>query len=230
MVFRWLNALFKIKTIEKKFSYVLLDLMIGTKKILGSSHKTEYFAITVSPPLRQADPKYLYNEDVYELRRWFNTFSQYYMLYPEFDMKSRLHYHGVIRVNDWIKLHKTKHRISRLIGWIDIKPLMTFRDHLKWLIYCRKHKCHLTPFYFKSLKEIKIQQAVVNDPLDNGIMKFFARSASSSSLTSPHDNGGTRGVPVRSVMSESELHNIVVECELSKKNQDKKLRTMLYSV
>lgn len=98
-----------------------------------------FFALTVSPPYRsKMSPKYLYSEDKYVLERWLNKFSRHWILYPEFSKDSRLHYHGVVRVDDKIKLHKTRHQMVKKIGFIKLDKLATPRDHLRWVIYCQK--------------------------------------------------------------------------------------------
>lgn len=96
------------------------------------------FAITISPPPRRMSPKYAYNEDKYVLERWLNSFSRHWILYPEFSKESRLHYHGIVRMDDKIKFHKTKYRIDKTVGFVKVEELKKVIDHFRWLIYCQK--------------------------------------------------------------------------------------------
>ncbi len=96
------------------------------------------WSITISPPYRLFRPKYLYNEDIPTIRRWFRTFSKHYILFTEFDSESRIHYHGTIYINDLIKFHKTRYSFSCRVGFVKVKQLRTQLDLLKWTFYIRK--------------------------------------------------------------------------------------------
>lgn len=111
-------------------------------------------AITISPPPRNSSTEFLYNNDIYVIRRWLNKFSKHYLIYPEFDLSSRLHYHGVVRVEDFTKLHKTRHSFSRTLGYVVTKPLKESRDNIAWLQYCKKNygECPCDLFMYKRLK------------------------------------------------------------------------------
>lgn len=98
---------------------------------------TQYF-ITISPQYRAIAPALLYEQDKYDIYRLLNPCSHHFCLYPEFDKNSRLHYHGIIRIDDPIKWHKTKHIIDRVLGWTVIKPIESFRGHLTALVYSYK--------------------------------------------------------------------------------------------
>lgn len=132
------------------------------------------YAITVSPPMRKCTPKFLYEDDVSEIRRWCNKWSSHYLMYPEFDLNSRLHYHGIIKAKDLTKMHKTRAKFSRQVGFVKLKPLLTFNDHLKWLMYCRKDlgECFLEPFYYKNLRRNRVKRDPCHE-LDEGIMMYF---------------------------------------------------------
>lgn len=139
-----------------------------------------FFGITISPPPRpQLSPKFAYGDDKYRLERWLNSFSGHWILYPEFSRDSRLHYHGVVRVDDKIKLHKTKFRICRQIGFVKLDYLKTKVDHLRWLIYCQKEYVDtsriLTLFY---RHRIKRRDPVYVDCRKNpSILDYFAEKS-----------------------------------------------------
>lgn len=105
-------------------------------------------ALTISPPLRfgsgtklRNPNKYLYQEDMRQLKAIFKYIRcGTYIVWPEFDEKGRLHYHGTISfdVNQWVRFHKYAIHKLRLIGFCDTKILKTFTDKLRWLLYCRK--------------------------------------------------------------------------------------------
>lgn len=63
-----------------------------------------------------------------------------YIIYPEFDEKGRLHYHGILALdsNQYIRFYKhAMHKLKR-IGFVDVKPLKTFKDKLRWICYIKK--------------------------------------------------------------------------------------------
>lgn len=136
------------------------------------------FAITISPPPRATiSPKYAYDNDYHILVRWLNAFSGHWLLYPEFSKDSRLHYHGVVRVDDKIKLHKTRYKINRTVGFVKLDKLRTFNDHLRWIIYCQKEYAQtskiLTVFHRIKLKT-RIRKRVLNR--QRNIMDCFNQS------------------------------------------------------
>lgn len=105
-------------------------------------------AITISPPKRTIMQKniepynLLYNMDMYH----FVSIMKYnrirrYILYPEFDIKGRLHYHGtlILDPNQYIRFYKHAiHKLAIKIGFIDVKKLLTFKDKLRWVMYMSK--------------------------------------------------------------------------------------------
>lgn len=99
-----------------------------------------FMAITISPRRRQCSAQFAYDSDSYIIRKYLNKVSQHYIIVPEFDLQSRLHYHGVVVISDWIKWHKQVHRtLESLCGWIKLDKLKTHLDHLRWLCYIYKH-------------------------------------------------------------------------------------------
>lgn len=97
------------------------------------------YEITISPPHKpNVKPQFLFDDWKPELVKWLNSFSNHWILYPEFDSTGRLHFHGVFFMIDKIKFAKTRPIISRRIGFIKVGILKTFQNHLRYLIYCQK--------------------------------------------------------------------------------------------
>lgn len=115
---------------------------------MNSTLKIIKVAITISPPCRLSnykrykDPQDLvFNNDlvsIYSILSYNRIYK--FIIYPEFDFKGRLHYHGIISLDSNQKVRFYKHALIKLknIGFVEIKPLKTFLDNLKWLIYCSK--------------------------------------------------------------------------------------------
>lgn len=98
----------------------------------------KYYSITVSPRWRPMNPTMLCEEDYNALNLLLNKCSKHYILFPEFtELTSRLHYHGVIRIDDRIKFHHIKYKLDN-IGITKIDKLKTPKDHISWLVYCMK--------------------------------------------------------------------------------------------
>lgn len=130
------------------------------------------FAITISPRYRTLDPVRLYDMDMHGIRRYLNQCSHHYILYPEFDSTSRIHYHGVVQIDDIIKWHKIKYKFDG-IGFTKVDRFKTFKDHLTYLLYCQKDYAVtgqlLEPVIYKCLK--RTRQAKTPE-LDSGILKW----------------------------------------------------------
>lgn len=104
-------------------------------------------ALTISPPNRCLKANMLnpfslmFLEDGLYIRQVLkqDRISRY-IIYPEFDKKARLHYHGILTLdsNQYIRFYK--HGLHKLknIGFIDVKKLDSFMDKLRWGIYMRK--------------------------------------------------------------------------------------------
>lgn len=142
-------------------------------------------AITISPPPRAESPQYLYDCDIGTIRRWLNKFSHHYLLYPEFTIDSRLHYHGVVHVDDFTKFHKTKNTFSKKFGFVKVKPIGTtakycIKAHLGWLAYCKKQygECFLKAFYYKKLRRGKkltlAEKDTIQKELDSGCKNILS--------------------------------------------------------
>jgi len=124
--------------------------------------KMALYFVTISPRYRPSNPLALYNDDISDIRRYFNRMSRHYILYPEWDAYSRLHYHGIITIHDTMKLHKQKYLLDRVLGYTMFKPIKTFDDHLKTLYYSMKDwpknsVYFKTPILYCTLKRNKIK-------------------------------------------------------------------------
>lgn len=122
------------------------------------------YALTISPPARHyAKSIDLYNNDMEHIRRFLNKFSSYYCLYPEFDNKFRLHYHGLVYVKDKIKLAHTKYLFDKGFGYTKFDIIKSFNDKLKWLLYSTKQWAEnshyfIAPIMYKNMRRKKVQQ------------------------------------------------------------------------
>lgn len=105
------------------------------------------YAFTLSPPNRLIGTKLKnFNRILYDSDRLaLNSILMYnrikrFIIYPEFDEKGRLHYHGNITVNNTQKVRLFKHAMCKMrsIGFVDLKPLESFNDKIKWICYCKK--------------------------------------------------------------------------------------------
>lgn len=138
---------------------------------------TKYF-ITISPPYRAERPQSLYEQDRYIICKYLNQCSKYYCLYPEFSKDSRLHYHGIIRLDDPIKWYKNKHVIDKVLGWTKLIEIKSFKEHIRSLIYSQKNWASTRylleePIIYRSLKRRKsiqvaedIKKKTIYDYLD----------------------------------------------------------------
>lgn len=99
-------------------------------------------ALTISP--KDRTDKYnrlinIFHQDRYFLKRELRKCCKYFCLYPELDKTGRLHYHGVIKIHDSVKWFKQiMPKLKYELGFIMIKELKSFKDNLKWLVYCQK--------------------------------------------------------------------------------------------
>lgn len=136
------------------------------------------YNVTISPPYRREDPQKLYESDKIYIRRHFNKFSNHYNIYPEFSPDSRLHYHGIVDVTDTTKMHRSKYKLDRELGYSMFKKINTFEQHLRSLIYAMKEwasNCltFLKPIIYKKLRRQKYYEEPVG--LDEGILKWCTR-------------------------------------------------------
>lgn len=117
-------------------------------------------AITISPPDRVS--KYnrlegIYKMDKFSLNKKLRNCSKYFILFPEVDLQGRLHYHGVIKIDDQTKWYKSVLPYIRgTLGFVLLKPLKTTTDMLKWNIYSMKN--------WASMKDIFIEPIIITKP------------------------------------------------------------------
>lgn len=105
-------------------------------------------AITISPPQRfkkgtllRNPNRILYDEDIIQIKSILKYIRcSTYLIYPEFDKTGRLHYHGIINLdhNQRVRFFKYAQFKLKLIGFNLIKPIDTFIDKLKWILYITK--------------------------------------------------------------------------------------------
>lgn len=130
-----------------------------------------YF-ITISPPYRALAPSILYQQDTYMIYQYLNKCSDHYIIYPEFSSSSRLHYHGIIRINDLIKWHRQKALFDKAVGLTKIILIQNNKEHLRSLIYSMKEwpstrSLLKEPIIYKSNKTIKKEKTLNDLDYDN---------------------------------------------------------------
>lgn len=139
-------------------------------EILKQSPNDRLYALTISPRYRAEDPRFLYMDDRRYIRKWLQCFADHYVVCPEFDVKARLHYHGIVRITDYIKYRHIKYKMDKFLGFCELRKLKTVKDVLTWLYYCKKEQ-HLTPdednvlvpfFYEKRKRHFTIKEVVPN--------------------------------------------------------------------
>jgi len=104
-----------------------------------------FYALTISPPIRPQSNKHLYNSDKPFIQKQLNRCSNHYILYSEFDLTGRLHYHGIILLNSISSWGFVKKTIDKNLGFTCLKELRTFKDRLGWLLYCTKEYQEIMP-------------------------------------------------------------------------------------
>lgn len=104
-------------------------------------------AITISPPNRtkyihHVNPLRLqYDEDKDQIKSILSYNKIYkYIIYPELDEKGRLHYHGIIDLDNtrYIRFHKHAIHKLRQLGFVDITIIKQFINNLRQCIYMSK--------------------------------------------------------------------------------------------
>lgn len=143
--------------------------------------KNGVYAITISPPYRKRSPDYLYSDDKLVIRRLLNKCSRHYLLYPEFDERSRLHYHGIVYIHDLVKWHKhVKHNIDRMIGFTLIKKIRTIDEHIGWINYCKKGGYTYDPIVYVNLRRKRVEETTLDNvnEMDIGILVWVTKRSS----------------------------------------------------
>jgi len=145
-------------------------------------------ALTISPPVRTkcsfANPdKMVYDDDLLQIRSIikYNKFTSY-IIYPEFDDRGRLHYHGKFNLdpNQYIRFYKHAIHKFRNLGFCDIKLIRSHLDSIKWLIYISKNWSYTkeildidNPIYPISSNMVKKRQLVAATPSKITIIDYI---------------------------------------------------------
>ncbi len=98
----------------------------------------KYFAITISPPPYNGNEYFKEYEDRKSFKRYLKQCSKHYLFISEWDNNDRLHYHGIIRIDDKYKWYHSSKRKFKIIGFTKIKLIKNFTEHLRWLCYMKK--------------------------------------------------------------------------------------------
>lgn len=150
--------------------------------------------LTISPPVKNTKPEYQFIEDLIILKK-LRLCTSMFIIYPELSPTGRLHYHGIVYINDKIKWFKSVLPSLRKLGFCDLKPTRDFKNKLTLLIYCKK-EWPITkeilgidhPFMrFKnnSLMNSNFYTKYKNNPLDNGISIISKLNMISEGLCGP---------------------------------------------
>lgn len=103
-------------------------------------------ALTISPPARTNNKlknpnRHLFIDDKYTIQQIFKYNKiKTYIIYPEIDEKGRLHYHGIITLNNTELVRFEKHARHKLkqIGFVDTTDCTKFINNLRYIIYMSK--------------------------------------------------------------------------------------------
>jgi len=82
-----------------------------------------------------------YDEDKSQIKSILSYNKIYtYIIFPELDEKGRLHYHGILDLNNTCYTRFHKHAIHKLrqLGFVDISVLKSFENNLRYCIYMMK--------------------------------------------------------------------------------------------
>ncbi len=97
-----------------------------------------WFAITISPPPYYGNQFYKNEEDQKYFKRILKRASNHYLILPEWDVSDRLHYHGIIRVDNQYTWYKSSRSKFRNVGFVKLERITSFKRHLGWLMYMKK--------------------------------------------------------------------------------------------
>lgn len=70
----------------------------------------------------------------------------YMILHPEYSQLGRLHFHGIVTINDYVLWAQTLRKLI-LLGTVHITEIKTIPE---WSIYCEKQKSIFEPLYKKN--------------------------------------------------------------------------------
>jgi len=89
--------------------------------------------------------RHIYDADAIGIQSCFSyNRITHYIIYPELSDAGRLHYHGIIKVNETQKVRLFKHALSKFksIGMVDLQMIKIGEynyNKLRWLMYCKKN-------------------------------------------------------------------------------------------
>ncbi len=108
-----------------------------------------WYAVTISPRPYIGNQVFKYRDDSkYIKKNVCKNMSKHYIFYPEFDKADRLHYHGIIRIDDKCKWYKQRRRRMQTLGFMNLSKIKSFTEHLRYLLYCKKD-WHINQRVFK---------------------------------------------------------------------------------
>jgi len=94
-------------------------------------------AITISPEYRKGRQDYHYRDDLDKIKL-LKSCSKRYMIYPEFSVSGRLHYHGIVEIHDRVKWFKKLKPLFEKMGMLHIKSIDDHKARIGWIIYMSK--------------------------------------------------------------------------------------------
>lgn len=138
--------------------------------------------ITISPPPRLGKPSVLYGDDMHVIQ-WVLRKIKRYIIYPEFDEKRRLHYHGMIimTASERCTLYKECiPKLTSLLGYVDTSEPKNFNENLRTVLYCQKEwndTKHIldieSPIFPKKKTKSQAKLSPLPSELDEGIFQYF---------------------------------------------------------
>ncbi len=100
--------------------------------------KRNWYAITISPPPYGGNQYYKEFEDYKYFKKILKRTSEHSVFFTEWDNLDRMHYHGLIRIDNKIKWYRCSRRKFSNVGFVNIKLIKNFTEHLRWLNYIKK--------------------------------------------------------------------------------------------
>ncbi len=115
----------------------MIIYFIYSRYILDRPTMPDFYAVTLSPPCRRFSDIYQCRED-FLILRYLQRYCDHYIIIPELSPTTRLHYHGIIGCSRSDMIKRVKPFLRRKFNFIKIEFLKTFKDHLRYLLYCKK--------------------------------------------------------------------------------------------
>lgn len=107
------------------------------------NYKTQFwYFITISPTDRPGRMAQLFKWDSNTICLALRKSSPHYVFYPELDKDTlRLHYHGIAKINKFGPFKNYSLPKLESLGYVKVKRIKSFIDHLRILVYCQKDFC-----------------------------------------------------------------------------------------